>query len=65
MKLMTVVAERAALYKLQISAVSEADIKSVQSKCYVAYKERAGLSKTSPNELVPSLVTLDWWHKHC
>jgi hypothetical protein len=59
------VAERAALYKLQTAAMGEEDIKAVQSKCYVAYMERAGLYKTTPDRLVSSLVTLDWWQKHC
>ena len=52
-RLMGAVAERAAPYKLQIAAIGPSDMHSVPGKCYIAFKERAGLCVTTPGNLSP------------
>jgi len=63
-RLITLVAERSALYKVRISCVSPEDMQEVQAKCHRTFKAKAGLCVTTPDLVVSSMVTLDWTCKH-
>jgi hypothetical protein len=63
-RLLDQVAERSALYKIKTSSVGPDDIKTIQARCSRALKAKAGLCITTPDEVVSSLVSLDWTTKH-
>jgi hypothetical protein len=57
-------AERSALYKIRTSSVGPEDIQDIQARSFMALKNRVNLCKTTPNDVVSSLVSLDWGSKH-
>ena len=40
-------------------------MQTVQSKCYIACKSALGLARSTPNDVVSAVVSLDWWNLHC
>ena len=64
-RLMCTVAAPAALYKLMVASIGEQDMQAVQSKCYIACKAALGLARSTPNDVVSAVVSLDWWNRHC
>jgi len=61
-RLMCTVAAPAALYKLMVASIGERDMQEVQSKCYIACKAALGLARSTPNDVVSAVVSLDWWN---
>ena len=64
MKLITQVAQRSALYCIHTSSIGPNDITDIQARCHRAFKAKAGLCITTPNEVVSAIVTLDWASQH-
>jgi len=63
-RLISLVAERSALYKIKESCASPDDIHEIQARCHRAFKAKAGLCVTTPDLVVSALVTTDWTTKH-
>ena len=64
-RLMSTVAAPAVLYKMMVASVGERDFQTIQAGCYTAYKATVGLARTTPNDVVSAVVSLDWWNQHC
>ena len=64
-RLMSTVAAPAVLYKMMVASVGERDFQTIQAGCYTACKAAIGLARTTPNDVVSAVVSLDWWNQHC
>ena len=63
-RLISLVAERSAMYKIRTSSIGPNDVCDIHRRCHRAFKAKAGLCVTTPDLVVSSLVTLDWTSIH-
>jgi hypothetical protein len=63
-KLLSQVAKRSALYCVHTTSLGPTDLAGIHSRCFRAFKAKAGLCVTTPNEVVSALVDLDWGSQH-
>ena len=63
-RLISQVAQRSALYCIHTASVGTDDLTAIHARCHRAFKAKAGLCVTTPNEIVSALVTLDWASQH-
>lgn len=63
-RLLSQVAERAAMYSVLTSSVGKKDIADIQARSFRALKAKAGLCITTPSEVVSAVVSLDWASRH-